>query len=345
MQGAHLAAQIGDAIDEPVLKRLARRPEGAGEHFLLRAAQPAGPPGLDEADENVVHVALQLLEPQHILRPFWLEGIEGTLVLAGSVDAPFDAEALDEFVEAEARRNHTDRAHDRGGIGINFVARQGQEVAAGGGNILAKDVNALVLLGGKLANAAENEMRLHRRAARRIDDDGHTRQFRGIEGLLDGTGHRCQGKSRPQRCHHADGAGEAQDRNNRATVKKQHRLPREMLATTTVGNKKLVAPPAQSRATGVELRAICQLCRRCGSNRQLPADSARSSAAPCRRMASTSGRKPWPLPCNTRPGRICKGARLPLIPWTSTRCAAAPWRGKTGNTSSRPKRAEKASSS
>ena len=124
-------------------------------------------------------------------------GIERALVLARGVHAPLDAEAVDELVEAEAGRDHADGADDRGRIGVDLVARQRQEVAARGGHVLAEHVDALVLLLGQLADAAEDQVRLHRRAAGRVDHDGHGRQLGEREGLLDRAGDRA--RARPGR--------------------------------------------------------------------------------------------------------------------------------------------------
>ena len=105
-----------------------------------------------------MHVALQVLEPRDVLGPLGLEGVECALVLAGGMHAPLDAEAVDELVEAEAGRDDADGADDRGRVGVDLVAGQRQEIAARCCNILAEHINALVLLGGELANTPEDEV-------------------------------------------------------------------------------------------------------------------------------------------------------------------------------------------
>ena len=76
---------------------------------------------------------LQALDVLRILRP---ERVEHGLVAAGRVDPPLDAEPLDQPVEAEARRDHADRADDRGRVGEDLVARAGDHVAAGRRRVL-----------------------------------------------------------------------------------------------------------------------------------------------------------------------------------------------------------------
>src|SRR5581483_5759983 len=147
MQGAHLAAQIGYAVDQTIVERLTGRPEGAGEQLLLRPLEPRPAPLLDDADEDVVHVALKLLEPLHVLRALGLERIERALVLARGMHAPLDAVAADQLVEAEARRDDANGADDGGRIGVDLVAGERQEIAAGGRHVLAEDVDALAFLG------------------------------------------------------------------------------------------------------------------------------------------------------------------------------------------------------
>ena len=68
------------------------------------------------------------------------------------------------------------------------------------------------------------------------------------------------------------------------------------------------------------------------------AGSASSSAAPAPQDRLDLRAEVLSSPCRMSSGRSSSGARLPLMPCTSTRIAAAPARGWTGRTSAPPKR-------
>ena len=97
--------------------------------------------------------------------------VEQGFALPGGVEAPLDAEPLDQLVEAEARADDADRAEERGLLAEDLVAGERQPIAARCGHILGKGDDRHALFLGKLADAAVEQRRLHRRAARRIDDD------------------------------------------------------------------------------------------------------------------------------------------------------------------------------
>ena len=90
------------------------------------------------------------------------------------MEPPLDAKALDQAVDAKSGRNNADRAEKRGLLGIDFVAGQSEPIAARGGDILGKGEDRDRLLLGELADAAEQQRRLHRRAAGRVDRQRHT---------------------------------------------------------------------------------------------------------------------------------------------------------------------------
>ena len=196
-----------------------KAPENSSE---VRAFQPAQAALLDDADEHIVHVALDGLEPLDVVRLLGLEGIERALVGAGRVNAPLDAELLDGLDEAEACRDDADGADDGRRVGIDFIAGDGQVVAARGRDVLAEDVDLLVLFLSELTDAAEDEARLDGRAAGGIDHDGDGRCTRKVEGLLDGTGEGREGNAGPERRGHADGPGQPQDRNDGAAREWPH---------------------------------------------------------------------------------------------------------------------------
>jgi hypothetical protein len=97
------------------------------------------------------------------------------------VDAPLDAELFEGLGKAKAGEDDADGADDGAGVGDDLVAGGGDEIAARGRGILDEDDDVLVVLGREVANTLGNQPRLHRRAAGRIDDDGH-----GVAGHLEG---------------------------------------------------------------------------------------------------------------------------------------------------------------
>src|SRR3974377_2250805 len=88
------------------------------------------------------------------------------------MEAPLDAEPLDQLREAEARADDADRAEDRGFLAEDFVAGEREPIPPRCRHILGKGDDRNVPLLGELANAPEEQRGLHRRTARRIDDDG-----------------------------------------------------------------------------------------------------------------------------------------------------------------------------
>src|SRR5262245_34490251 len=175
-----------------------------------------------------MHVPLQVLEQRHVLGTFWPERIERAFVLADSMNAPFNSEPVDELVETEAGRDNADGANDGGGVGIDFIAGEGEEVAARGRDVLAEDVDPLLLLLGELPDAAEDQVGLHGRSPRRIDNHRHAGELRQAEGLLDRTGDGSERQARPQRRRHTDRTGEAQHRHREFAAEQAHRISSEV---------------------------------------------------------------------------------------------------------------------
>ena len=70
MQLLHLGAHVGDAVDEAKVQGLRAGPEGAGEQFFVGCFELARAAFLDDADEDVVDVALQWPSGAPRPRPF-----------------------------------------------------------------------------------------------------------------------------------------------------------------------------------------------------------------------------------------------------------------------------------
>src|SRR5690606_28438026 len=68
MQLSHLGAHVRYPVDQPKVERLGRRPEGAREQLGIETIEPCRAPVLDDADEDVMDVLLDRLQPRHILR-------------------------------------------------------------------------------------------------------------------------------------------------------------------------------------------------------------------------------------------------------------------------------------
>src|SRR5215211_6778884 len=116
-------ADVAEPVDEAEIERLRPDPEGAGEEIVVGIVELFAPAVTDEADEHIVDLALESLQAHHIFRILGPERIEHRLALAGGMHPPLDADALDQFMEAEARGNDADRADDGGRIGIDLVRR------------------------------------------------------------------------------------------------------------------------------------------------------------------------------------------------------------------------------
>ena len=179
---------------------------------------------LDQRDEVLVDVLLDRLDALHVLRLLRQERIEHHLALAGGVEPALDAELFHQLGEAERAADHADRADDRKGIADDLVGGAGQHVAAGGADILDEGDDRKLLFLGQLPDAAEDQMRLRRRAARRIDDQRHGARVAHREGALQRAGDRSTSIS-PGRngVTHADDARQPHHRHHRDVGAKARR--------------------------------------------------------------------------------------------------------------------------
>jgi hypothetical protein len=128
----------------------------------------------------------------------------------GGIEAPLDADLVDQLVQAEGRGHDSDRAYDRASIGIDLVTGDREQIAARRGDVLGEHIDLETLFFSKRADALVDQHRLHRRAARRIDLDCDRLGAAHGERPLDRA---CTGRKReprPERRRHADGAAESE---------------------------------------------------------------------------------------------------------------------------------------
>ncbi len=143
------------------------------------------------------------------------EGIEHRLALAGGIEAALDADALHQAGEAEAAGNNADRADDRTRVDDDLISCGGDHVAAGSREVLDRDNDPLVLLLGKIADAAEDQVRLGGGAAGRIDDQSDGRRGLVREGALERAGDAFKGQAGAKRRSAADRSRQTNHRDDR----------------------------------------------------------------------------------------------------------------------------------
>src|SRR6476619_3334882 len=182
---AHLAAEVGQAVDQPELERLPAGPELAGEEVVSSLLDAHATSRLDEIDELGMRVALDGLDPLHVFLLHRQERVERGLVAAGSIDAALDADLVDQLVQTEGGGDDADRADDRACIGIDLVAGDREQVASRRGDVLGEHIDLQTLLLGKRADALVDQHRLHGGAAWRVDLDGDRIGPAHGEGLFD----------------------------------------------------------------------------------------------------------------------------------------------------------------
>src|SRR5262249_58243223 len=103
-----------------------------GEQGFFWTLEPRAAAAFHEADEVLVDVPLQRLEPLHVLRVLRQERVEHSLVLARNIEPAIDAELLHQLGKAERGADDPDGADDRGRIAEDFVRDTGDHVAARG---------------------------------------------------------------------------------------------------------------------------------------------------------------------------------------------------------------------
>src|SRR6266480_2419906 len=212
---AQRRTQVADAIGKAELDRLAAGPVFAGEQGLFGTLEPRTSAALHEVDEVLVDVPLLRLEPLDVLRILRKEWIAHGLVLAGNIKPAFDAELLHELGKAERAADDSDGAEDGGGIAEDLVTGADDHVAAGGGHILGKDDRWARVLVSQLADACIDQVRLHRRAAGRIDQQRDRPRVAHVKGALERTGNGGKREAGFERRRKSDDAREPYHRNHR----------------------------------------------------------------------------------------------------------------------------------
>ena len=170
--------------------------------------------------------ALDRFETCDVLLLLRKERIEHRLAFARRVEPPFDTELLDQLVEPERSADDADRADDRGGVAHDLVSRARDHVAARGGDVLDEGDHRPGVLLGKLADTLMDQMRLNRRAARRVDGQRHGGSRLHGEGALQRARHRREREPGLERRREADDAGQPHHRNDSAVAAqaaRQHR--------------------------------------------------------------------------------------------------------------------------
>jgi len=165
--------ELAQPVDQAHLEAALGGPEFTREQRRVGALQAGAAALAHPVLEAVVDLDLQARQALDVVGLLRAKRIEHRLALARGMDAALDAEAGDEILEAEARADHADRAHDRGGIGDDLVGGAGQPIAARGGDILDEGDHRQLLLGRQQADALGNQGRLHRRSAGRVDRQRH----------------------------------------------------------------------------------------------------------------------------------------------------------------------------
>ena len=123
-----------------------------------------------------------------------------------------------------------DRADDRVRIGDDLVGRAGDHVAAGGAGVFDEGDDLTLFLLRQFADAAEDQVRLHRRSARRVDRERDGRGAAHGERALERAGDAGERQARPQRRRKSDNAGQAHHRHDRTVAAKTPRNERTQRA-------------------------------------------------------------------------------------------------------------------
>ena len=189
---AQRGAQVTDAVNEAEFERPPPGPVFAGEQAVFRAAELVAAPRLHQRDEIVVDFPLQCLQALDVAGILRQERVEHGLVFARCIEPALDADFGNQLVEAERAADHADRADDRVGIGDDLVGGAGDHVAAGSRGIFHEGNDPAIFLLSQVADAAEDQMRLRRRAAGRIDGERHCRGVAHGEGAIQRAGNSGQ---------------------------------------------------------------------------------------------------------------------------------------------------------
>src|SRR5262249_53467791 len=186
------------AIGKAELDRLAAGPVLAGEQGFFWTLEPRSSTALHQFDKSLMDVALQRLQTLDVLRILREERVEHGFVLTGSIKPAFDSELVHELGKAERAADDTDRADDRGWVTEDLVGGASDHIAPGGSDVLGERNDRARALGRELADAAVNQVGLHRRTAGRVDQQRDRPRGAHVEGALERASAGSQREARVQ---------------------------------------------------------------------------------------------------------------------------------------------------
>src|SRR4051794_35511233 len=159
---AQCGSQVADPVGQAELDRGVAGPVLPGEQGSFWALEPRATASLDQVDEALVDLTLHRLELLNVLWVLRQERVEHGLVLAGRIEPALDAELVHELGKTERAADHADGTDDRGRIANDLVRGAGDHVAARRRDILGKSDYGSFVLSREFADAAVDQMRLHR---------------------------------------------------------------------------------------------------------------------------------------------------------------------------------------
>ena len=140
---------------------------------------------------------MQAAQMRHMRRVLRLKRVQHALIRPGGVHPALNPKFGDRLLKTEPGRDHPDRADDRAGISVYFITGQSDPIPAGRRDILAKHKDRNFLFTGELPDTLLDQVGLHRRAARRIDHQGHRLGPPAGERRLQPRGQRLQIEATP----------------------------------------------------------------------------------------------------------------------------------------------------
>src|SRR5262245_12122982 len=100
--------QIADAVGDAERHRLAASPKLPGEQVIFWAGEARAAARFHQRDEILVNFALHGFEPFHVLRLLRQERVEHGLAFARGIEAPLDANLLQQTRETKRAADHAD---------------------------------------------------------------------------------------------------------------------------------------------------------------------------------------------------------------------------------------------
>ena len=138
---AHLGAEIAQAVDQAKLERLPAGPELAGEKLLSRLVDARPTPALTRSMNSACTSRWMALIRSTSSAFSGRKGSSVVFVAPCGIDAPLDADLVDQLVQAEGRGDDADRADNRACIGIDLVAGDREQIASRRGDVLGEHID------------------------------------------------------------------------------------------------------------------------------------------------------------------------------------------------------------